>query len=529
MRLKRNRLTLLAFAVLWLVCFSRGWEDAAMTRRRSTLALFATLAAACVAAPGASAAIVDLAAEPSETQVYFGPARTIAVAQANAGAGSSPLDLFGGFSGSGNNQVQITITKNSGRWKFGQHESIQGISVPGRPNELQVADVTSDGNLDIMVATDGGVGIMRGAPNGSYSSFIAPTGSPVTASTGVVLANMDANTLPDMVVSTVSSIDVYLNTGSPTAPYATKTSYLIENGTSGTVGVGVGDFDGDGDRDLATTVTSTQRATVMRSEVGTFFTTPGVGLFTRPGAIEVADVGGDARPELIVAEPDRGTVAVISTANMNTYLGPIQRIATGVAPVDVLATDLDGDGRREIVTANAGSDTVSVSELGGATKSFPAGPAPSALTIANVTGDARPDVIAANDATTGITVLTNLGPPAPAPAAQAPADAKRRTASLTCAAKAKKGVVRKVECTVSLSDRDAAKSLQATLRRKGKKAVLSNATAKPGKKLSLSVPKALAPGQYLVKLTVTNSDGGKLNAQRSVTVGDPGSKRLPSR
>lgn len=488
-----------------------------MTRRRGALVLFATLAASCAAAPGASAAIVDLVAEPSETAALPFPARSIAVGQANAG--SSPLDLFGGISGSGNNQVWVTITKNSGRWKFGQHESMQGISVPGRPNEIQVADVTADGNVDIVVANDGGIGYMRGAANGSYGAYAAPSGSIGAASSGVVLANMDANTLPDMVVSTATSIDIYLNTGSATTPYAAKTSYPIESGTTGTSGVGVGDFDGDGDRDIGTTVTSTQRAAVMRSEIGTFFPSPGVGLFTRPGAIEVADVGGDARPELIVTEPDRGTVAVISTANLTTYLGPIQRIATGTAPVDVVATDLDGDGRREIVTANAGSDTVSVSEFGGATKSFPAGPAPSALAIANVTGDARPDVIAANDTTSGVTVLTNLGPAAaPAPPAPEPPAAKRRTASLTCAAKTQKGEVRKVECTASLSDRASAKSLKATLQRKGKKAVLSSASVKPGKKLNLSVAKALAPGQYLVKLTVTNTDGTKLSAQRSVTV-----------
>ncbi|HEX3239694.1 MAG TPA: hypothetical protein VHR18_06115 [Solirubrobacterales bacterium] len=152
--------------------------------------------------------------------------------------------------------------------------------------------------------------------------------------------------------------------------------------------------------------------------------------------------------------------------------------------------------------------------------------APSALAIANVSGDARPDVIAANDPTLGVTVLTNLGPPVGPPAPPAPEApvAKRRTASLTCAAKAVKGEVRRVQCSASLSDRGAAKSLKATLQRKGKKAVLASASAKPGKKLTLNVAKALAPGQYLVKLTVTNSDGSKLDAQRSVKVVDTGSK-----
>jgi hypothetical protein len=490
-----------------------------MMSRSVTLALFATLAFACAIAPSASAAIVELAAEPTETQVYSGGPRSIAVAQANAAG--SPLDLFVGYMQSANPTVGVTLSKTSGRWKFGQHESIQNLSTSGRPNEIQVADVTADGNVDILVANEGGVGIMRGAPNGSYSAFSQPSGSIGASSSGVAIANLDANTLPDLVVSTATSVDVYLNTGSATTPYAAKTSYPIEAASSGTSGVGVGDFDGDGDLDIATTVISTQRAVVMLNNSGNFFTFFGLGLFTRPGAVEVADVSGDGRRELLVAEPDRGTVAVISTLNLTTYLGPVSRIATGVAPADVIAADLDGDGRREIVTANAGSDTVSLSELGGATKSFPAGPAPAALAVANVTGDARPDVIAANDTTSGITVLTNLGPPAvapPAPPTPGPV-AKRRTASLTCSAKAVKGEVRRVQCMASLSDRAAAKSLKATLQRKGKKAVLASANAKPGKKLTFNLAKALTPGRYLVKLTVVYIDGTKLSSQRSVTVG----------
>ena len=86
-------------------------------------------------------------------------------------------------------------------------------------------------------------------------------------------------------------------------------------------------------------------------------------------------------------------------------------------PPGVVAADLNGDGRPEIITANYGDDTVSVLQnLGDGTFSpqltYAVGQNPFALTAADFDKDGRVDVAVAGDA---MWVLFNLEPPVPPP------------------------------------------------------------------------------------------------------------------
>ncbi|HYJ20416.1 MAG TPA: FG-GAP-like repeat-containing protein [Solirubrobacterales bacterium] len=479
--------------------------------------------------PPAAADLVDLGVPKTKGTIFPVSPRFIGIAQADTP--TTPLDLFTGLSNPffGSYVLEVGITGTPGGCApVTIGNSTQDLSTSGQPNDLELADVNADGNIDAAVAHGDGVSLARGAPNGSYSS-LALVGSSGVPTSGVALARLGAGARPDMIVSTGSAVVVYTNTNLANPPYVSGTAYVTD---AGTTDVATGDLDGDGDQDIATAATSTQRAIVLPNEGGapSTFTMRSAGLFTRPGAIAVADVSGDGRAELIVTEPDRGTVAVVSTANLPTSLGPIQRIETGFSPVDVATGDLDGNGRPEIVTANAGSDTVTVTEVGAASRSFPAGPSPSSVAIAEVTGDSRPDVVVANDATRGVSILANLGVPTPPvlpPSAQVPISIPappapiRRNAGLSCSAKGKPGNVRRIVCTATLSSPGDAKILKATLQRKGSKRVLATATAQPGKKLMLSVKDVLSAGSYVVKLTVGNVDDTKLTDERGVKVLSP--------
>lgn len=488
-------------------------------------------------ASAASAAIVDLASpRVTPLQQFNAVPRAIAVGQANAP--STPLDLFSAYGQFGSSTLGVSLTGLPGNWGCCLvGNSTQNISTAGAPNDIALADVNADGFLDGAVATDGGAGYVRGALNGVYTAFTSPAGTSFSVSSGVAFARLNPDALLDMVVATTttpsSAIEVYVNTGVGSAPYNTFTGYTPDTGP---VDVATGDFDGDGDQDVGTASTATQRANVfLNNGAGVLSASPiALGLFTRPGAVTAADVSGDARAELIVAEPDRGTVAVVSTGNLPTSLGPVQRIATGYSPVDVVTADLDGDGRPEVIAANAGSETVTVSEAG-ATRSFPAGPAPTALASGDVTGDGRPDVVVATEPQRSVTILDNLGVPVPPSASpstpvtttQAPISqptTPKRSAKLSCAPKVKDSKVSRVVCTATLSDQAAAKGLKATLRRRGQKRALLTATARPGAKLTLVAKAPLAAGGYTVKLTVANQDGTSLTATASLKVqSKPGS------
>ena len=86
----------------------------------------------------------------------------------------------------------------------------------------------------------------------------------------------------------------------------------------------------------------------------------------------------------------------------------------GNNPYDVATADLNADGKLDLVTANIGSNTVSI-YLGNGDGTFgnrvdyATGSGPIAVSIGDVTGDGRLDLVVANEGTTTISVLAGNG------------------------------------------------------------------------------------------------------------------------
>jgi hypothetical protein len=148
----------------------------------------------------------------------------------------------------------------------------------------------------------------------------------------------------------------------------------------------------------------------------------------------VGDFNADKNLDLAVAFSDytnhKSSYVQMLLGNGDGTFRKGARAAAGPNPVDIAAADFNGDGKLDLVVANAppGASPGSISVLLGngdgtfqAPASFPVrGATPLQLTVADFNGDGKPDVATANNNSENVSVLLNTTPfpSEPAPHAQ---------------------------------------------------------------------------------------------------------------
>ncbi len=139
--------------------------------------------------------------------------------------------------------------------------------------------------------------------------------------------------------------------------------------------------------------------------------TPGVG--SSPNSVVATDVNADGKPDLISANYNASTLSVL-TNNGSGEFTLASSPGVGSGPWCVIAADVNADGRPDLVTANYGAGTLTVLTNNGSgafvLASAPAvGSSPSSVASADVNGDNKVDLISANAGANTLTVLTNNG------------------------------------------------------------------------------------------------------------------------
>jgi hypothetical protein len=134
---------------------------------------------------------------------------------------------------------------------------------------------------------------------------------------------------------------------------------------------------------------------------------------TNPHGITTADVNGDGKPDLLVANSGSNTVSVLFGNGDGTFTAA-GNYATGKMPKSVKAADVNGDGKLDMVTANQDSSTISVFlNLGNGTfasaQTYSAPTSTHDLVLADFDGDGDQDIAAVGWGAKVVRVLFNQG------------------------------------------------------------------------------------------------------------------------
>jgi uncharacterized membrane protein len=311
------------------------------------------------------------------------------------------------------------------------------------PYSVAVADMNGDGELDLIVAneqqsktdTQGSISVMLGKGDGTFHAAKNYSSGGESAYS-ISVADVNGDGKLDLVVAngclgsdcSTGSVGVLLGKGDGTFEKAVTYS----SGAASVFGshVAVGDLNGDGKLDLAIATTGAGCgngcpkglvAVLLGNGDGTFkkAKTYGTGGFDAIGWVEIADVNGDKKPDLVVANycatecsypPVEGSVGVLLGKGNGTFQEVKTYLSGGDGAISVAVADLNKDGKPDILVANCGPEACGPGSPGGnvgvligngngtfkPAVNYPAANSPFNVVAADLNGDGKLDVVVSN-------------------------------------------------------------------------------------------------------------------------------------
>lgn len=193
----------------------------------------------------------------------------------------------------------------------------------------------------------------------------------------------------------------------------------------------IGDIDSDGKPDIAVTNQNSNTISVFRNisssgllTTGSFATKVDFTTAANPVGIDIGDIDGDGKPDIVVTNNGAVSVSVFQNQSTSGSISLASRIdlTTGGNPCGVAVRDFDLDGKNDIAVVNNSGSSVSIirniSPPGLLTLAsfftkvdFPVGSGPILSAVSDYDGDGKPDIAVTNYTSNNISILKNTSTP----------------------------------------------------------------------------------------------------------------------
>ena len=279
-------------------------------------------------------------------------------------------------------------------------------------DELHVADVNKDGSLDLIISSFNGdkFYVTTGSGDGSF-------GAPISFATdfepsSITSGDTNGDGIVDIMVGYQYKQAVSFFLGKANGGFESRVDYsLLAGSASGTTVTSV-DVHGDGRDDLIVTDANNSIYLMAGKSDGKF--NPSVKYQTgrNPNSVIGSDLNGDGKPDIITTNGGGGSISVLLNNGSGGLLAQTE-YGTGSTPVSVVAKDVNGDGRPDLLVANQAGDSVSVLINRGngtfnASVNYPTNDYPNSLTSADINNDGWSDILTASGRGFGNSISVRL-------------------------------------------------------------------------------------------------------------------------